>query len=70
MKTAMKSSVDGHTAGTMTKLIENIFSSEHDIYANLCFDIAGVASSILATPTIKSLVNPAGWRGFCESSAM
>jgi hypothetical protein len=29
-----------------------------------CVDIAGVASSILATPTIKNLANPMGWRGF------
>ena len=29
-----------------------------------CVDIAGVASSILATPTIKNPANPMGWRGF------
>ncbi|WP_257539007.1 hypothetical protein [Sphingobium sp. CFD-1] len=29
-----------------------------------CFDIAGVASSILATPTMTSLGNPSGFRGF------
>ena len=29
-----------------------------------CVDIAGVASSILATPTIKNPAFPMGWRGF------
>ena len=29
-----------------------------------CVDIAGVASSILATPTIKNPAIPMGWRGF------
>jgi hypothetical protein len=28
-------------------------------------DIAGVASSILATPTIENPVRPGAWRGFC-----
>ena len=30
-----------------------------------CLDIAGVASSILATPTIENPVRPGAWRGFC-----
>ena len=30
-----------------------------------CLDIAGGASSILATPTIENPVRPGAWRGFC-----
>ena len=30
-----------------------------------CVDIAGVASSILATPTIENPVKSMIWRGFC-----
>ena len=34
-----------------------------------CVDIAGVASSILATPTIENPVKSMVWRGFCLSGA-
>ena len=34
-----------------------------------CVDIAGVASSILATPTIENPVKSTVWRGFCLHSA-
>jgi hypothetical protein len=54
MKIAMKIPVTWHTVGTMTKFSEISIASQSDIYGNICFDIAGVASSILATPTIES----------------
>ena len=34
-----------------------------------CVDIAGVASSILATPTIENPVKSTVWRGFCLPEA-
>jgi hypothetical protein len=50
----------GHSVGTEHKSFENLLAFKAVAIGNLCFDIAGVASSILATPTIKRLPDPSG----------
>ena len=44
--------------------LSNILIYNANNAARHCIDIAGVASSILATPTIKKPAKPIGWRVF------
>ena len=44
--------------------IVNMLKNKQNIAIENCLDIAGVASSILATPTIKKPAKSVTWRAF------
>ncbi len=65
--TARNFGLSGQILGMRARTIRKIFETIDLFSVSLCLDIAGVASSILATPTIRKPRKSADFRGFLAS---